>query len=131
MIKNSFALCLVILGFSCASKDDGTQATLRLKVNECFDKFENSIRICLDSVVDDSRCPEGFECVWEGDAIAVFTLTKNQNVKSFNLHVNDKFQNDTLIDGFAIKLLNVSPYPIANQQINPDDYSVEIRIIEN
>ena len=112
-------------------KNNGNQVAANLKVNECFDEFENELRICLDSIFNDSRCPTQFVCVWEGDAIAAFTLTKNQNVRRFNLHVNDKFQNDTLIDGITIKLLNISPYPVTNQQIDPNTYGAEISVNQN
>ena len=131
MIKKSILVGLVILGLSCASKGDGTQTFLSLEVKECFYSVENPARICLDSVFNDSRCPTGYECVWEWDATAAFTLTKNKNVETFNLHLNDKFQNDTLIEGMHIKLLHISPYPEADRPINSKNYSVEISVDEN
>ena len=131
MIKNCLILSLIILGFSCANTDNGTKASVNLKVNGCFDKFENDVKVCLDSVFNESRCPTGLVCVWEGDAVAAFTLTKNKNITRFNLHVNDKFQKDTLIDGITIKLLNIFPYPVVNQQIDPKNYIVDISVTEN
>lgn len=131
MIKNCFILCLIALAFSCANSDDSTQATVNLKVNNCFDKFENETKICLDSVFNDSRCPTGLVYVWKGDVTAAFTLTKNKKIRRFSLHINDKFQNDTLIDGITIKLLDISPYPTANQQIDSADYRAEIMVKEN
>lgn len=131
MIKKGVILLLVVLGFSCTKKDDGTQGVVNLKVNDCFEKFQEDARICLDSVFNDSRCPTGLECVWEGDAIGAFTLTKTENITRFNLHANHKFQNDTLIDAITIKLLNISPYPIADQKIDSNNYEVEISVAEN
>lgn len=131
MKKIGFILLFATISFSCTNNDDGIKATVNLKVNECFDKFENDVRICLDSVFNDSRCPTGVVCVWEGDAVAAFTLTKNKNTKRFNLHANTKYRNDTLIDGIRIKLINVSPYPTENQQIDPNDYVAEISVDEN
>ena len=131
MIKKLAILLLLVIGFSCANKDDGTQVVVNLKVNDCFDNYQNQVRICLDSVFNDSRCPTGFECVWEGDALAAFTLNKNKVVRNFNLHANTRFKNDTIIDGIRIKLLKISPYPVANQEINPSDYIAEISVHGN
>jgi len=131
MVKKGIFIFLVLLGFSCGSSDDDTQATINLEINECFDAFETNVSICLDSVFNDSRCPTGLVCVWEGDAVAAFTLNHNDNITPFNLHSNSNFQNDTLIDGITIKLLQITPYPIADQQIDPNDYSVEISVDEN
>ncbi|WP_163516183.1 hypothetical protein [Gelidibacter japonicus] len=130
-MKKAVILLLVVIGFSCAKSDDDTQGVINLRVNGCFDNFESGAKICLDSIFNDSRCPTGFVCVWEGDAVAAFTLTKNNVVKSFNLHVNKKFQNDTIIEGIAIKLLQITPYPVAHQPIDPDDYRAEISVAEN
>lgn len=96
-----------------------------------FDKFESGARICLDSVFNDSRCPTGLVCVWEGDALAAFTLSKNDEVRNFTLHENAKFQNDTIIEGISIRLLNIIPYPTASQLFDPADYRVEISVAEN
>lgn len=130
-MKKAILLLLVCIGFSCANNDIATRGNINLKVDGCFDKFERDARICLDSIFNDSRCPTGIVCVWEGDAVAAFTLTKNNTVKSFNLHTNSKFQNDTIIEGITIKLLKIAPYPNADQPINPTDYSVEINVGEN
>lgn len=109
----------------------GTHGTVNLKRDGCFDKFESDARICLDSIVNDSRCPTGVVCVWEGDAVAAFTFTKNNTVRSFKLHTNSKFQNDTILEGFTIQLVQIIPYPISDQTIDPDDYRAEINVVEN
>lgn len=110
-MKNSFIL---FLAFSCATKDDDTKAAVNLKINECFDKFQNPVRLCLDFVCNDSRCPTGLVCVWECNVSATFVLTKNQNKYRFNLHLIDKFKTDTILDGIDIKLLNISSQPKAD-----------------
>ncbi|OBX25317.1 hypothetical protein LX77_01196 [Gelidibacter algens] len=96
---------------SCSKTDHGTQSAVNLKVSACFNKFENKVSICLDSVFNDSRCPTGLVCIWEGDAVAAFSISSHDNIKKFNLHTNNSFQNDTVIDGITIKLLTITPYP--------------------
>lgn len=130
-MKKVIFLLLLCIGFSCGKSDDGAPHSITLKRNNCFTKLENGGRICLDSVFNDSRCPKELVCVWEGDALAAFTLTKNDQVSSFILHDNAKFPQDTIIEGIAIKLLKIAPYPIADKLIEPDDYRGEISVFED
>lgn len=130
-MKKVIFLLLICIGIGCANSDDSAPGAINLKKGGCFDKFESGPRICLDSVFKDSRCPTGLVCVWEGDALAAFTLTKNDEVRDFTLHANAKFQNDTIIKGISIKLLNIAPYPTADEPIDPADYRVEMRVDEN
>lgn len=130
-MKKLILLLLIALSFSCSNTSDGVQDIINLKVNGCFDPLERNAKICLDSIFDDSRCPKGLVCVWGGDVVAAFTLTKNNIVWSFNLHTNEGFQNDTIIAGIGIKLQHITPYPIGDQTIDPNDYRAEIIINEN
>lgn len=131
MIKRTSILLLVMLIVSCATNtENGGSKSVNLGINECFAKLEGKASICLDSVYDDSRCPKNLECVWEGDALAAFTLTTAKSTKSFILHSNKKFQTDTVIEGITIKLLDIRPYPVADQQIDDGTYRVEITIDE-
>jgi hypothetical protein len=131
MIQKSFIFLLILLGVSCSKTDDGTQGIVNLKNGDCFRKFENRVSMCLDSVFNDSRCPTGFVCIWEGDAVAAFSISRDDIVKKFNLHTNKSFQNDTVIDGITIKLLTIMPYPSSDSQFDTKDYRVEISVDEN
>lgn len=131
MIRKLLISLVILLCFSCGSNDLVTPSSIVLKVNGCFIKSESDVRICLDSVFNDSRCPKGLDCVWEGNATAAFTLRKNQVNKSFNLHTNTKFQNDTVIEAISIKLINITPYPTANDSITSSEYKAEISVVVN
>lgn len=125
-------VCLLMMFFalifsSCGTENSmGEMATINLHVEDCFTKSEIKTRLCLDSVYNDSRCHKGYECVWEGDALAAFTLIQNGVKTHFDLHANQKFKTDTVINGTSIKLIAIAPYPVARESINPKDYSVDI-----
>ncbi|MCB8998843.1 MAG: hypothetical protein H6540_02075 [Bacteroidales bacterium] len=90
---------------------------------------EEGIRLIFDSLVEESRCPIGVECVWEGNAAAAFTCYNAQNIKTdFILNTNSSFVTDTLVFGYRIKLLDLKPYPIYNLEINPEDYTAYVEI---
>ena len=126
--QRAFVLLFIILGVGCATTENGGVKSFNLKTKECFRAFESQANLCLDSVYGDSRCPQNLVCIWEGDALAAFTLTTTNATKKFILHANKKFQTDTLIEGFNIKLLNITPYPVADEQIGGSTYAVEITV---
>ncbi len=63
--------------------------------------------------VEDSRCPEGVQCFWAGNASVEFHLTTKKAEYYFSLNTfNGKdFTNDTIIEGLKYHLLDVLPYP--------------------
>ena len=46
----------------------------------------NHVQICLDSVIEYSRCLKGVVCSWAGTAIAKFSFTVNQDQRPITLH---------------------------------------------
>ncbi|AVR46001.1 hypothetical protein C7S20_12460 [Christiangramia fulva] len=129
---------LVALFFLSCNKEESNQISdLDLKVGEhsmlkngkCFDIQDTPFQLCLDSI-GDSRCPEAATCVWAGDAVAYLSLKSAGEKKSFALHTHPNFQQDTMINNLHFKLIDVSPFPKLNTQINARDYSVDL-LIEN
>jgi hypothetical protein len=91
----------------------------------------SSIRIRLDSV-QDSRCAEGVECVWAGEAVAKMTFTRggekvSKSLKITGLSRNPKPDTVVVFDTKVI-LLNVLPYPIASMPISQKDYIVFMKL---
>lgn len=103
--------------------------TITLAYNECVNDPENRISICLDSVVNDSRCPTGVMCIWEGNAEVRFRLEQpDQRRVMFNLNTHRGFRNDTTISGYKITLTGLNPYPVYNRETDPRDYKAELLI---
>jgi hypothetical protein len=73
--------------------------TIELSFRDCLYNQEDSIYICLDSVLSDSRCPTGVNCFWEGNAEVRFKFEKfNEEPVLFNLNTHRGFANDMIID---------------------------------
>jgi hypothetical protein len=101
--------------------------TIELSFRDCLYDQEDSIYICLDSVLSDSRCPTGVNCFWEGNAEVRFKFEKyNENPVMFNLNTHRGFANEMIIDGYKFSLVGLSPYPVYEHPIKPEDYEAEI-----
>jgi len=92
--------------------------------------FENNLALRMDSVLNDSRCPSNVVCVWEGNAEVRFLLTVDSIQTDFvlNTHGGNNFNSDTVLGGYSIKLLNLSPYPEDPGEILQVEYHSEVMV---
>jgi hypothetical protein len=96
---------------------------------DCAGDAHTKTYICLDSVLNDSRCPNGVQCIWQGNAEARFKFIKSGNSKVyFNLNTFPGFTNDTIIGGYKFTLKTINPYPDIDDIILPGEYKAEILI---
>ena len=87
----------------------------------------DGLRITFDGVGADSRCPTGVQCAWAGDAAAAFTLEKAPApAVRKTLHTNGRFERQTNIDTFVVRLEDIKPYPKDGVTIAADDYRASL-----
>lgn len=74
--------------------------------------------ICFDSLVTDSRCPKGVECVWQGTAIIKVTFSEAGNQHHFTMSLKGfpslGYPSDTTINGHRIIFTDLKPHPVSN-----------------
>jgi len=107
--------------------------TLEISNFETLYNYENKLILRMDSVLNDSRCPLNVECVWEGNAEVRFLFTVDSIQTDFTLNTNGSmpFNADTVIGGYSIKLLDLSPYPEDPGEILQVEYYSKITIQAN
>lgn len=60
--------------------------------------------------LNDSRCPEGAECFWQGEVSLKGEWTDHKNITMVELHsVMSNLQK--IPDGFTIQIIDAQPYP--------------------
>jgi hypothetical protein len=125
-----FIFVLLITIVSCDKPVENVQYTSPfIELYHCADTSinGNSIRICFDSMVRDSRCPLNVNCVWQGEATIKLSLEVNGRKQTFQLSTlnTPAYRNDTTIAGCKIKLLSVTPYPGSRSE---SPYQVQVSI---
>lgn len=87
------------------------------------------------SVVDDSRCPIGLMCFWEGRASVEFQLAApGRDTRDFVATIPGLVPNpyeaneEILADGFVVKLLALDPYPNEDNPAPPQPYRAVLMI---
>ena len=93
---------------------EGTSIALNFSDCENGNISGDVLKLCFNAVVSDSRCPANAVCIWEGAATASFSFTKNGKTHHFNLStitMKPNYTKDTVIAGYKIEFINLSPYP--------------------
>jgi hypothetical protein len=86
---------------------------------------DHFLTIKFKTVENDSRCPEGVLCFWEGNARIVI------EVSQFAFELNTSLE-PMEIDyfGFKIELISVNPYPVVYEHIDLEDYRITLIVSE-
>lgn len=107
----------------------GEAFTLSNNTAACNDK--NKFTILFTKVENDSRCPIGAACIWQGVATIKLTLKKENTEYLFTLHTQSlpQYNTDTTVGGYKIKLIQLDPYPVA-QQPTTNEYKAKLIITQ-
>lgn len=121
-------LLLASLGGASQDPSASTGAPLgeefRMKIGQRVTIKGQKLSIKFSAVRDESRCPTGVQCVWEGNAVVVVEVSKKKkNVVQAMLNTNASIKPNHLeYRGYTIKLAGLNPHPKADQRIDPTDY---------
>jgi hypothetical protein len=109
-----------------ASCDQKATAPLKqefdLKLGQSVVVGEDRLKINFVSVAEDSRCPEGAQCIWAGNAKLALTVRKgNAKPSSIELNTGVTSQQASYM-GHEIKLTALRPHPKVNAGIDKKTY---------
>jgi len=86
--------------------------------------------IGFTAATEDSRCPTGVTCFWQGNAAIALSIQKEEAAaEAFTLHT--AFENSTERHHYTIKLDTVSPYPENEVPNDLSNYIVRITATPN
>ena len=126
MKKIILTLVLTVLfsGFSHIAAQTNQQ--LKFRVNSQKAVAGGKLTIKFISIVEESRCPEGVNCIHAGNAKIQIKVTKRGGAaKTFELNTNFE-PNGISFEGYEIKLANLEPVPKENIRINRNAYTATL-----
>jgi len=120
-------LFLFLIGFlfySCEKIDIGED--MHIKIGEEYRvKWNLSFRI--DSI-NEYRCPIGVNCIWGGDVDLYFSINEGSHETDTLLRLNDSERNPFETGNHIWEILDVSPYPELDKEIDIHDFIVVMKI---
>lgn len=134
------AFVVAAMLMACNKDDDSNSKSVELNkpfnlaLNETAELETDGTRITFLGIAEDSRCPTGVNCIWEGEAVVDFLVIKGKDLLAVPLTTNPR-DGQVLNDNFTafghgVKLLQVMPYPETGCSIEEKDYVVRLIISE-
>ena len=106
----------------------GTSALFEVKNGQTKTIPGSKAKVKFLSVVEDSRCPEGTQCIWAGNARVKLRVTSGRKSKIFDVNTG-KGDDRYIFEHCEIKLVKVDPHPKAGEHIRQKDYVVTLTAI--
>ncbi|MBV5282790.1 MAG: hypothetical protein JZU53_10210 [Paludibacter sp.] len=101
--------------------------TITIGIKDVFLHKDPEFTLQVDSILNDSRCPIGAQCFWEGNAEVRFKLSSlNSKTVMFNLNTANIFRKDTIIEGIKFKLIELNNQPDIMGRNSYQSYRVKI-----
>lgn len=88
------------------------------------EKNIEGLLVKVNSVSEDSRCPSGVVCIWEGRVVAEIVLSYDGKSKTGPLSLNETAP----FEGYIVMLASVTPGKTQNGEIEQSDYQLTIRV---
>lgn len=126
--RMALAVALLAAAAACGGSPAGPRpvklgTSFELQPGETVAVADLSLRLTFSRVREDSRCPTGAVCVWEGDAVASVTAAMDgREPAELALHTNGRFASQATYGGSRVTLLGLAPYPKIDQVTPPASY---------
>jgi hypothetical protein len=88
-----------------------------------------ALRLGLEDVTADSRCPKDVQCVWEGDATLRLWWQRGKAPREFGeLHTATNAPHALRMGDMELTLLGLDPVPISSRAIAKQSYVATLRL---
>ena len=99
-----------------------------LKINQEAAIEGEGLAVVFESVVEDSRCPEGVDCIWSGNAKIRIRSSKQKHASApIELNTDVGPKSSSYLD-YEIKLVALKPRPKADRPVQPNEYKAALII---
>ena len=132
MKRTSVILAVAFVAYAAAAAAQPSLGKpFNLKVGESVVVGSEGLTIDFPRMIDDSRCPLGVLCIWEGDAVGLVSARLPfREQKDFDLHTYRSYQWKVTYHNYEVTLVNISPYPYIDSPIPPEDYVVTLTVAD-
>jgi hypothetical protein len=126
-MKKTFVILILTLLFgSLWQASAQTNQQLKLRINNQKAVVGSKLTIKFVSILEESRCPEGVNCIHAGNAkIQIKVAKRGGAAKTFELNTNFD-PNGISFEGYEIRLTNLDPVPKENVRINRNGYTATL-----
>ena len=112
-----------------ATVDAQKVQSLKVRVGEQKKFTGSKINVKFISLVEDSRCPVGVNCVWAGNAKIKVQISEGKNAgETFEINTNIGAKGATF-GSYAVTLIELTPAPQADSKTAANSYTATFSIV--
>lgn len=111
-------LLTIVFGISLQAQ---TNEKISVQINQQKTLPKSKLKIKFVSLIEDSRCPKGTQCIQAGNARIRFIVSKDgkSDMPELGTNLNPRA---IVFAGYEIKLIGLTPYPANNIRIDRNGY---------
>jgi hypothetical protein len=99
-----------------------------LKINQEAIIEGEGLAVVFESVVEDSRCPDGVDCIWSGNAkIKIRSSKQKQPPATTELNTDAGPKSSSYLN-YEVKLVGLKPRPKPDEAVRPQEYKAALII---
>jgi hypothetical protein len=99
--------------------------TVNVKVCQTVRLSNGELVFQFDSVLDDSRCPIGVECLWQGNASILLKFP--DHIDTLNTFYE---QGQVEYGNYKVRMIDLLPWPIWQQPIDKNTYVARLKVTQ-
>lgn len=99
-----------------------------LKINQEAMIEGEGLAVAFESVLEDSRCPEGVDCIWSGNAKIRLRSNKQKQAPAIIELNTDVGAKSSSYSNYEIRLVALKPRPKADKAVQPNEYKATLII---
>lgn len=122
-MRKIFIICFTLIAGCKSTPEQYYRYNVDAKPNK-VSRIANQLSLTV-SKIEDSRCPEGCDCVWAGEVKVYLEL--NENGERLNTCLALPSHPNVQFNQYKIELKDVDPYPICHYQF-PGDATVQFKV---
>jgi hypothetical protein len=122
----NLTLCVAALLFACAqpaaARDGGAEKTVSVRAGQQVLVAAYKLKIMFVAVREDSRCPEGVQCIWAGNARLALKLSA-AGAKTATVEINTMTApREIAYANYTIKLTGLAPRRVQGARPKAREY---------
>ena len=123
MISALFSLLFILTPHSSQPPGDARlNQEFDVRVGERVTIKKEGLKIALVKIEEDSRCPEGVQCIWAGNGKVLLRLSRGRE-RATTMTLNTGIDPGSAAYGaYDVKLVNLCPYPKKDVEIKKNEY---------
>ena len=128
---------MAVLTWSCTPKPQQSESNhfrlgsnFKIKMFQTMKLVGSDLKLTFTGLPEDSRCPEGTTCIWGGQirAFVEAAVTGEKRSIEFKVEKHKMGKVSKRFQGYEIKVMNVLPYPKAEEKTPKGDYVMELLV---